>query len=85
MWEFNPEDQRTLKHFFGTTHEDIWKLLFKAQKAWPKKTEDIGLDSENPATPVSMIFPKIYSINKFLRYNEFSVPGTMLDSKGGAD
>ena len=25
MWEFNPKEPRTLKHFFGTTHEDIWK------------------------------------------------------------
>ena len=25
MWEFNPEEPRTLKRFFGTTHEDIWK------------------------------------------------------------
>ena len=56
MWEFNLEDPRTLWHFFGTTHEDIWKLLFKAQKTWPKKTEDIGLDSENLATPISVLF-----------------------------
>ena len=25
MWEFNPEEPRTLKHFFGTMHEDISK------------------------------------------------------------
>ena len=25
MWEFNPEDPRTLKRFFGTTHKDIRK------------------------------------------------------------
>ena len=45
MWEFNPEGPRTLQRFFGTTHEEIWKLLFKAQKTWPKKTDDIGHDS----------------------------------------
>ena len=66
MWEFNPEDPQTLKHFFGTMHEDIWKLLFKAQKTWPKETKDICLDIENPATPVSMLFLNIYSVNKFL-------------------
>ena len=32
MWEFNPEEPQTLKLFFGTMHEDIWKQLFKAQK-----------------------------------------------------
>ena len=62
MWEFNPEEPWTLKHFFGTTHEDIWKQLFKAQKTWPKKTEDIGLEVENPATVVSMTFPKMYPV-----------------------
>ena len=35
MWEFNPERPQTLQRFFGTTHEEIWKLLFKAQKTWP--------------------------------------------------
>ena len=66
MWEFNPEGPRTLQRFFGTTHEEIWKLIFMAQKTWPKKTEDIGLDSENPATPVSVLFPNIHSVHKFL-------------------
>ena len=61
MWEFSPEEARTLKHFFGTTHEDIWKFLFKAQKTWPKKTEDIGLEIENLALPISMIFPEYLS------------------------
>ena len=58
MWEFNAEEPRTLNRFFGTTHEDIWKQLFKAQKSWPMKTEDIGLNSENPASAVSITFPK---------------------------
>ena len=84
MWEFNPEEPRTLKRFFGTTHEDIWKQLFKAQKTWSKKTEDIGLDIENPASPVSIIFPNTYPVNKF-RYNVSSFFRVGLDSKGGAD
>ena len=45
MWEFNPEEPRTLKHFFGTKHEGIWKLLFKAQKMWHP-------GSEKPEHPV---------------------------------
>ena len=68
MWEFNPEEPQTLKHFFGTTNEGMWKHLFKAQKSWPMKTEDIGLDAENPATPVSISFPKICLIYTFDRY-----------------
>ena len=54
MWEFNLEGLRTLQRFFGTTHEEVWKLLFKAQKTWPETTDDIGLDSAYPATPVSV-------------------------------
>ena len=54
MWDFNPEGPRTLQRFFGMTHEEIWKLLFKAQKTWPEKTDDIGLDSAHLATPVSI-------------------------------
>ena len=55
MWEFNPEGPRTLQRFFGTTHKDIWRLLFKSQKkkSWPEMTDDIGLDSAHQATSVS--------------------------------
>ena len=28
MWELNLEERRTLQHFFGTTHEGMWKLYF---------------------------------------------------------
>ena len=52
MWEFNLEESWTLKHILGTTLEGIWKLLFKAQKSWPMETKDVGLDIENPSTPV---------------------------------
>ena len=48
MREFNPEGPRTLKRFFGMTHEAIWKLLFKNQKSWPRMSEDIGLDCNHP-------------------------------------
>ena len=59
MWEFNLEGPRTLKRFFGMTHEAIWKLLFKTQKSWPGTCEDIGLDCNHPASPVSATFPNI--------------------------
>ena len=64
MWEFNLEGPRTLQRFFGTTHEEIWKLLFKAQKSWSEKTEDIGLASANPATEVNFLLPNIISVHK---------------------
>ena len=57
MWEFNPEGPRTLKRFFGMTHEAIWKLLFKTQKSWPGTFEDIDLDCNHPPSQVSATFP----------------------------
>ena len=29
LWEFDPAKHQTLLELFGTTHEDIWKVLFK--------------------------------------------------------
>ena len=68
MWEFNPEEPHTLQHFLDTTHAGIWKLLFKAQKSWPMKTEDIGLDIENPASEVIInFFEDLFG--QYFRYN----------------
>ena len=35
LWEFDPAKHRTLQQFFGTMHEDIWKVL------WGVLDEDI--------------------------------------------
>ena len=45
LWEFDPAKHQTLLQFFGTTHEDIWKVLFKSNESWPKMTEDRGHDT----------------------------------------
>ena len=58
LWEFNPDGPRTLQRFFGTTHEEIWKLLFKAQKSWLGTTEDLGLNCAHPPTPISFQISK---------------------------
>ena len=39
MWKFKPAGPQTLQRFFGTKHEDMWKLLFKNQKSWPETTK----------------------------------------------
>ena len=52
LWEFNPEEPRTLKRIFGTMHEDIWKHLFKTQKEWPEETEDAGFSTTLSAPEV---------------------------------
>ena len=53
MWEFNPEGQLILHHFFGTTHEGMWKLYFGEREQWPDTIEDVGLDCNHPDTAVS--------------------------------
>ena len=29
LWEFDPAEHQTLQQFFGTTQEDIWKVLLR--------------------------------------------------------
>ena len=40
LWEFNPTKHQTLRELFDTTHEDIWKVLFKAGEVPPPMSED---------------------------------------------
>ena len=54
MWEFNPEGLRPLQHFFGTTHEGMWKLYFGEREQWLDTTEDVGLDCNQSDTAVSI-------------------------------
>ena len=60
LWEFDPAKHQTLQYFFGITHEGIWKVLFKADKTWPKETEDCGYNLTHPASPVSFSYFKVY-------------------------
>ena len=43
LWEYDSAKHQTLLELFGTTHEDIWKVLFKAGETPPPTTEDRGL------------------------------------------
>jgi hypothetical protein len=58
-----------LQQFFGTTHEDIWKVLFKAIEKWPETTEDRGHDLAHPASPVSFSCFQGVSFTCLLREN----------------
>ena len=40
LWEFDSAKHQTLRGLFGTTHEDVWKVLFKASEVPPPITED---------------------------------------------
>ena len=53
LWEFDSAKHQTLLKLFGTTHEDIWKVLFKASETPPPSTKDRGLNLKRQAHPVS--------------------------------
>ena len=52
MWAYQLEDPATVSQFFHTTHEKLWKALFKPWEKLPAEEEDTGLDAEIPATKV---------------------------------
>ena len=59
LWEYGPTKHQTLLHFFGTTHEDIWKVLFKANETWSVTTKDCGHDLAHPASALGIPSCKI--------------------------
>ena len=48
MWEFDPAEHQTLRELFNMTHEDVWKVLFKATEVPPPIAEDRGLSAKRP-------------------------------------
>ena len=62
LWEFNPAEHQTLQQFFGTTHEDIWKVLFKGNETPPETTEDHGHALAHPASAVSISRFKVHTL-----------------------
>lgn len=53
MWEFNPEGPRTIQHFLGMPHEEMYKSFFGPQIECPDTTEDMGLSCNRPSAQVS--------------------------------
>ena len=53
MWEYDPAEHQTLRELYGSSHKDIWKVLFKSGKPWPDSAEDRGYQLSRPASPVS--------------------------------
>ena len=53
LWEFDPTQHQTLSELFDTTHEDVWRVLFKGAEIPPSLTEDHGLSAKRRANRVS--------------------------------
>ena len=83
FWEFDPAKNQTLLELFGSSHKDIWKVLFMSSKSWPDSAEDRGYQLSRPASSVS--HHTFYPRNPKEALNVFytTLPG--LDEEGGAD
>ena len=53
LWEFDPAEHQTLRELYDSSHEDIWKVLFKSSKSWSDSSEDRGHQLSHSASPVS--------------------------------
>ena len=50
-----------LRELYDTTHEDVWRVLFKGAEMPPSLTEDRGLSAKRRAHPVGFYnCPGIY-------------------------
>ena len=55
LWEFDLARHHTLSELCDTTHEDVWKVLFKGAEVPPPLTEDRGLSATRPANLISSV------------------------------
>ena len=53
LWEYDPTEHPTLRELYGSSHKDIWKVLFKSGKPWPGSAEDRGYQLSHSTSPVS--------------------------------
>ena len=56
MWEFDPAKHQTLRELFDTTHQDIWRVLFKSTEVPPPLTEDRRLSAKHPTNLVRSLY-----------------------------
>ena len=52
LWEFDSAKHQTLRELYDTTHEDVWRVLFKSVEIPPSLTEDRGLSAKRRAHSV---------------------------------
>ena len=74
LWEFDPAKHQTLLQLFGVTHEDIWKVLFKAGETPPPTTADRGLSLKCQANPVSSYLFSRYTFYWHIRGRNLNLP-----------
>ena len=87
LWEFDPAKHQTLLEMFDTTHEDIWKVLFKASEVPPPTTKDRGLSTKRRANPVSSFMLARYTLYRHICGRNLSLHANLsgLGNDSGAD
>lgn len=88
LCEFDPAKHQTLLEFFGSSHQNIWKVLFKSSKSWPDSSEDRWYQLSRPASSVShcmLTSHTFYLHNPRETLNVFSTTLLGLDEEGGVD
>ena len=73
LWEYDPAKHQTLLELFGMMHEDIWKVLFKANEVPPAMDENHGHDLTHPANPVSPFMFSRCSLYSHIRGRHLSL------------
>ena len=87
LWEFDPAKHQTLLELFSTTHEDIWKVIFKAGETPPPTTEDCGLSLKRQANSVCSFMFSRFSLYRHILRRSLTLPINFLglDLHSGAD
>ena len=72
LWEFDPAEHQTLRELYGTTHKDVWRVLFKGAEVPPSLTEEHGLSAKRHANPVSSYISQDVYLPQFNHVQDLS-------------
>ena len=84
LWEFDPAKHQTLRELFGSSHKDIWKVLFKSGKSWPDSAEDRGCQLSRPASSVSFYAVYLHNPREMLHVFSSTPLGAGQRRRGGS-
>ena len=65
LWEFDSAKHQTLRELDDTTHEDVWRVLFKGAEMPPSLTKDRGLSAKRRSNPVGFYISQAVYLPRF--------------------
>ena len=72
LWELDSAKHQTLQELYDTTHEDIWRVLFKGVEIPPSPTEDRRLSAKCRANLVSFHISQGIYLPRFSHMQDLS-------------